>query len=176
VTLKNAAAITGYAEFPPTKNPQGLSSLAIIGRLARETAQDAGFDKSEIDGLLTTTPVDSFSLFWPTVVGENLGMNLRYFDTVELGGASAAGMIWRAAAAIEAGLCKNVLCVVAGVTTGGGALQVGDLAPAHRQEFDAPFGISQPNAGYAMIARRHMNTAPRRSRWRRSRSISAPMR
>jgi acetyl-CoA acetyltransferase len=157
VTLKNAAAITGYAEFPPTKNPQGLTSLAIIGKLARETAQDAGFDKSEIDGLLTTTPVDSFSLFWPTVVGENLGMNLRYFDTVELGGASAAGMIWRAAAAIEAGLCNNVLCVVAGVTTGGGALQVGDLAPAHRQEFDAPFGISQPNAGYALIARRHMH-------------------
>ncbi|MFB9263533.1 thiolase family protein [Bradyrhizobium erythrophlei] len=157
MTLKGAAAITGYAEFPPTKNPEELSSLAIIAKLARDTADDAGFEKDEIDGLLTTTPIDSFSLFWPTVVGESLGMKLRYFDTVELGGASAAGMIWRAAAAIEAGLCRNVLCVVAGVTSGGGSLQLGHLSPAARSEFDAPFGISQPNAGYALIARRHMH-------------------
>ncbi|KIU52275.1 MULTISPECIES: thiolase family protein [Bradyrhizobium] len=157
MSLKGAAAITGYAEFPPTKTPDGLVSLEIIARLARETAQDAGFEKRDIDGLLTTTPIDSFSMFWPTVVGENLGMSLKYFDTVELGGASAAGMIWRAAAAIHAGLCRNVLCVIGGVTAGGGSLQLGHLSPAHRAEFDAPFGISQPNAGYALIARRHMH-------------------
>lgn len=156
MTLKNAAAITGYAEFPSTKNADGLTSLAITAQLARETAQDAGFEKDEIDGLLTTTPIDSYSLFWPTVVGENLGMNLRYFDTVELGGASSAGMIWRAAAAIEAGLCRNVLCVATGVASGG-ALQVGNLTPAHRTEFDIPFGAAQPNVGYALIARRHMH-------------------
>jgi acetyl-CoA C-acetyltransferase len=157
VTLKAAAAITGYSEFPPTRKPEGLTSLGIIARLARETAEDAGFDKKEIDGLLTTTPIDAYSMFWPTVVGEALGMTLKYFDTVELGGASSAGMIWRAAAAIEAGLCRNVLCVTAGVTSGGGSLQLGALSPAHRQEFDAPYGISQPNAGYALIARRHIH-------------------
>lgn len=157
MSLKNAAAITGYAEYPPTRNPGKTKSLEIIAWLARETAQDAGFEKHEIDGLLTTVPLDSYSIYWPTVVGENLGLNLRYFDIVEIGGASAAGMIWRAAAAIHAGLCNNVLCVIAGTNAGGGSIQTGDLTPALRLEFDAPYGISQPNAGYAMIARRHMH-------------------
>ena len=39
----------------------------------------------------------------------------KYFDLVELGGASAAGMVWRAAAAIEAGMCENVLCILGDV-------------------------------------------------------------
>ena len=43
MTLKAAAAITGYSEFPPTRKPEGLTSLGIIARLARETAEDAGF-------------------------------------------------------------------------------------------------------------------------------------
>jgi acetyl-CoA C-acetyltransferase len=157
MSLKNSAAITGYAEYPPTRKPGKLRSLEIIAKLARETAEDAGFEKGDIDGLLTTTPLDSFSLYWPTVVGENLGLKLRYFDTVEIGGASAAGMVWRAAAAIHGGLCSNVLCVIAGVNADGGSLQTGDLTPELRAEFDSPYGISQPNAGYAFIARRHMH-------------------
>jgi len=157
MSLKYTAAITGYAEFPPTRQPGDITSMEIICQLARETAADAGYDKDEIDGLLTTTPLDSYSLYWPTVVGEALGLKLSYFDNVEIGGATAAGMIWRAAAAIQAGQCNNVLCVTAGVNSTGGSIQTGGLTPAQRAEFDLPYGISQPNAGYAMIARRHMH-------------------
>jgi acetyl-CoA C-acetyltransferase len=157
VSLRNAAAITGYAEFPPTRQPGALKSLEIMTKLARDTVADAGFEKKDIDGLLTCTPQDSYSIYWPTVVGEHLDLNLKYFDTVELGGATSAGMVWRAAAAIHAGLCSNVLCITAGVNASGGSLNAGDLTPALRSEFDTPYGISQPNAGYAMIARRHMH-------------------
>ncbi|HEX4170117.1 MAG TPA: thiolase family protein [Bryobacteraceae bacterium] len=156
MSLKGSAAITGFAELPSTKNPEGLTSLAIQGRMAREAVEDAGFHKSDIDGLLVSTPADSFSLFWPTVFGETLGLKLRYFDNVEIGGASAAGMIWRAAAAIQAGMCRNVLCVTASVSKGG-ASSYGALAPRSREEFDTPYGLGQPNSGYAMIARRHMH-------------------
>lgn len=158
MSLRNAAAITGYAEYPPIRQAGSLRSLEIMTKLARDTVADAGFEKKDIDGLLTCTPLDSFSIYWPTVVGEHLDLNLKYFDTVELGGATSAGMVWRAAAAIHAGLCTNVLCITAGVNaSGGGFLNAGDLTPAHRSEFDTPYGISQPNAGYAMIARRHMH-------------------
>lgn len=157
MSLKYAAAITGFAEYPPTRQPGAITSIEIISKLARETAADAGFEKDEIDGLLTTAPLDSYSLYWPTVVGETLGLKLSYFDNVDIGGATAAGMIWRAAAAIQAGLCNNVLCIAAGVNSAGGSIQTGGLTPAQRAEFDLPYGISQPNAGYAMIARRHMH-------------------
>ena len=152
MSLKGAAAITGYAELPSTKSPNGRTSLDIVAQLARETVADAGFEKRDIDGLLTTTSGESV---WPTVLGEMLGLDLRYFDTVELGGASSAGMVWRAAAAIQAGLCNNVLCMAAGVAAGG-ASNYGALTPKSREEFDSPYGVAQPNSGYALIAQRHM--------------------
>ena len=46
------------------------------------------------------------------MVGEYLGLKLNYGEVVDLGGASAVGMAWRAAAAIEMGLCEAVLCVI----------------------------------------------------------------
>ena len=55
MSLKGAAAITGYAEIPPTKH-HDLTPLAMTARLARETIADAGFEKGAVDGLITTTP------------------------------------------------------------------------------------------------------------------------
>jgi acetyl-CoA acetyltransferase len=151
-----ASAITGFAERPSSKTPEGLSALAMIAGLARDAIADAGLEKDRVDGLLVTVPVFGYSAFFPSVVADNLGLSLGYFDVVELGGASSAGMIWRAAAAIEAGLCNHVLCVTADLS-GGGHTPFGMLLPPGDNEFEQPFGASPPNAGYAMIARRHMH-------------------
>lgn len=150
------SAITGLAELPSLKMPDGRNVLAMIGQLAREAMADAGLEKDQVDGLLVSVPVFGYSAFFPSVVADNLGLKLAYFDVVELGGASAAGMVWRAAAAIEAGLCKHVLCVIADLS-GGGYTPFGLLLPQGDQEFEQPYGASPPNAGYAMIARRHMH-------------------
>ena len=48
---------------------------------------------------------------WPRILGEYLEIHPKYENVVDLGGASAAGMVWRAAAAIQAGMCSAVLCV-----------------------------------------------------------------
>ncbi len=62
-------------------------------------------------------------------------------------------MIWRAAAAIDAGMCDAVLCIVADLN------RAGDQRPptiSVQREFEAPYGNIGANCGYAMIAHRHM--------------------
>ena len=112
MSIKGKAAITGFAEMRPQKDADGRTPLGIMATVAREAIADAGLEKKDIDGLLTGWAMGEYSILWPSVVVEYLHLQPRYFNQVELGGASAAGMVWRAAAAIEAGMCNTVLCVV----------------------------------------------------------------
>jgi acetyl-CoA C-acetyltransferase len=158
MSLKGKAAITGYAEMTPQKGGGGKTPLGIIGEVARDAIADAGLQKKDIDGLLTGMAIGDFSVLWPSVVAEYLHFHPRYFDQVELGGASSTGMFWRAAAAIEAGMCKNVLCVLGDSWTSktmGGAKP--PPFPRMDAEFDAPYGLIAANPGYALIAQRHMH-------------------
>ena len=150
------SVITGFAEKPSAKSPDGLTPLGLIADLARAAIADAGLERDQIDGLLLTSPTDGYCVFFPSVVADTFGFKLGYFDVVDLGGASAAAMVWRAAAAIEAGVCDNVLCVTADVSPRTPSVFY-SLLPASDLEFELPYGASPPNAGYAMIARRHMH-------------------
>ncbi len=106
-------------------------------------------------------------MFVPATLAEYLGLPLDYGERVDLGGATSAGMIWRAAAAVELGLCEAVLCVVPGSLV--------MPRPSHPQpsgkpawwgassgvfgspqaEFEIPYGNVGQNAPYAQIARRY---------------------
>ena len=81
------------------------------------------------------------------------GYNPTMANVVDLGGASGAGMVWRAAAAIAAGMCETVLCVLAN-TREAEPPRSPNRNPI--REFDVPFGASGANATYAMIKQRHM--------------------
>jgi len=156
MSIKGKAAIIGFAEMAPQKGDGSKTPLGIISEVAREAIADAGLEKKDIDGLLTGWALGDYSVLWPSVVAEYLQLQPRYFSQIELGGASAAGMVWRAAAAIEAGMCHNVLCVL-GDTRGTRA--TGAKPPPFPRldaEFDAPYGLIAANPGYALIARRHM--------------------
>lgn len=160
VSLKRAAAITGIAEMKPRKSPEGLSTLGIWADVSRTAILDAGLGPKDIDGLLIGPPIVEFAPMWPTILGEYLDIRPGYANVVDLGGASAAGMVWRAAAAIQAGLCRAVLCV-----TGEASDVEAFYAPRARRpnqqlpgrEFDAPFGPMGVNSGYGLIAQRHMH-------------------
>ena len=72
---------------------------------------------------------------------------------VMYGGASGAGMVWRAAAAIQAGMCETVLCVL------GNARDDNPPRSPNRnpiREFDVPFGASGANISYALFMQAHM--------------------
>ena len=157
MSLRKSAAITGFAEMPSTKNPGDLTSMDIATRLAVQAVSDAGLGKGDIDGLLTVTPIAEPSILWPTALCEALKLELSYFDSVDLGGASSAGMIWRAAAAIHSGVCNHVLCVASDVMSGESFKNIVDMAPVSDCEFEIPYGNVPPLAGYGMIAHRHMH-------------------
>ena len=160
MTLKRAAAITGIAEMRPQKSADGLSTLGIWADVSRQAILDAGLERKDIDGLLIGPPIVEMTAMWPAHLGEYLGIHPAYENVVDLGGASAAGMVWRAAAAIQAGLCNAVLCV-----TGEASDVETFYAPRARRpnqqlpyrEFEAPYGPMGVNSGYALIARRHIH-------------------
>lgn len=156
--LKRKAAITGIGELKPSRTPDGWTTLGIWVEVARRAMVDAGLTPREIDGLLIGLPITLTGQMWPAVLGEYLNIHPRFGDVVDLGGAAACGMVWRAAAAIEAGLASAVLCV-----TGEAADVETFYTPRARpgpqlpyREFEVPYGPMGVNSGYATIAMRHM--------------------
>lgn len=160
MTLKRSAAITGIGEMKPTPSPEGKTGFGIWTDVSRQAVLDSGLSLSDIDGILIAPPITELVAMWPSILGEYLGVRPRYGDVVDLGGASATAMVWRAAAAIDAGLCRAVLCV------SGEASDIEKFyaprggrptAQLPYREFEVPYGPMGVNSGYAQIAMRHMH-------------------
>jgi acetyl-CoA C-acetyltransferase len=154
MSLKNQAAAIGFAELKPSKDaPPDITPLSLMARLTAEAIADAGLEKSDIDGFLVGMPSAEPGFIYPASAAEVLGLNPRMLNVVDIGGASPAGMIWRAAAAIQSGMCSAVICLVADLN------RVGDQRVpviSVQREFESPYGNIGANCGYAMIAHRHM--------------------
>lgn len=150
----NSAAIVGIAELPPVRRTQGATTLGMIAEVAAQAVADAGLEPAAIDGLLVGPQVGETPQHVPAVVAEYLGLQPSMANVVDLGGASGAGMAWRAAAAINAGMCEAVLCVLANTRE-----EPEPRSPNRNpiRELDVPFGASGANTSYALIARRHMH-------------------
>jgi acetyl-CoA C-acetyltransferase len=154
MSLKYNAAAIGIAELKPMKDaPPDATPLGLMAQLTADAIADAGLEKSDIDGFLVGMPVADPGFIYPAAAAEVLGINPRMLNIVDIGGASPAGMIWRAAAAIGAGMCNAVLCLVADLN------RLGDQkvpVVSVQREFEAPYGNIGANCGYALIAHRHM--------------------
>ncbi|MDT5025715.1 MAG: hypothetical protein QOE61_2141, partial [Micromonosporaceae bacterium] len=111
--LTGSAAIVGFVELAPQRKPTRAPAFAIEqwARLAAGALADAGLQASQVDGLVTTAIAET-ALFAPATLAEYLGIGINFGEYVDLGGATAAGMVWRAAAAVELGLCDAVLAVL----------------------------------------------------------------
>lgn len=154
MTLRGHSAIIGIAELPPARTTPGQTTLGMIGRVAARAVADAGLTPADIDGLLVGPQVGETPQHVPATVAEYLGLQPRYADVVDLGGASGPGMVWRAAAAIGAGMCRTVLCVLANTRDPASTPRSPNRNPI--REFDVPYGASGANQAYAMVATRHM--------------------
>ena len=169
--LKGNAAIVGAAQYKPEKYstaPQ-MFHLEQVADLAGRALADAGLKASDIDGMVIHGPqFHEAQVFVPAMAAEYLGLSLNFAEVVDLGGCSSVAMVWRAAAAIELGLCQAVLCVIPSrmaplapnedpswmaraMRFGGHSTAFG--APV--AEFDLPYGHLGQITGYAMIAQRY---------------------
>jgi len=154
MSLRDTAAVVGISELPPKRTTPGRTTLGMIAEVARAAVEDAGLSPRDIDGLLVAPHVGETPQHVPATVAEYLGLQPRFADLVDLGGASGAGMVWRAAAAIAAGMCTTALCVIANTRDPDRVPRSPNRNPI--REFDVPYGASGANQAYAMIARRHM--------------------
>ena len=170
MSLRGAAAVVGIAEQAPRRFTEGETNLGLLAQVGIDAIEDSGLPFDTIDGLLVH-PVGGLPSFVPATVAEHLGVRPHFAELVDLGGATAAGMIWRAAAAIAAGMCTTCLCVTGTRRerrTAGGTAPAASRDRSPHAEFDAPYGDVGANVGYAMIAARYHHeyklTAEQRAR------------
>ncbi len=100
--MRGWAAVTGVAERKPTRWTDGETTIDMVARIGVEAIADAGLELADIDGLVCH-PMGGVPMLVPSTIGEAMGLRVSYAATVDLGGATGAGMVWRAAAAIHAG-------------------------------------------------------------------------
>jgi acetyl-CoA C-acetyltransferase len=171
VGLRGQAAIVGCAQYKPEKYATAprMFHLEQIAELAGQALADAGMALQDLDGLAVNgAHFNEASAFVPAVVAEYLGIRVSFAEVVDLGGTSAVAMAWRAAAAIELGLCRAVLCVIparlappdpdADPAASPAAMGYGAHSSCYgapEAEFDIPYGHLGQNTGYAMIAQQY---------------------
>ena len=101
-------AIAGVGETRFVRG-SGVSTLHLGAECALNAIRDAGLTPADIDGMILFTYMDPLSTY---DVAAALGIpSLCWQLDVAGGGNNATGIITTAAAAIQAGLCKNVLCL-----------------------------------------------------------------
>jgi acetyl-CoA C-acetyltransferase len=162
------ACIVGIAERPSERKFSGTPTLTIEqwAGLAADALADAGIEAGDVDGIVCAGDVAEASLFLPATIAEYCGWSVNFAERTDLGGASAVGMVWRAAAAIELGICEVVVCATVGrprphspvprtpnprAVFGASSMEWG----SPQAEFDVPYGNVAQNCGYAMYAQRY---------------------
>src|SRR6478735_6647440 len=168
--LRGEAAIVGYVELPPERMNEAAPAPFTLEQWAELSAaalDDAGIPAESVNGVVSSHLGES-EIFVPSTVAEYLGVDANFAELLDLGGASAAGMVWRAAAAIELGLCDVVLCtlparyitqmsekkpkqLVDAVFFGSSSNQYG----SPQAEFDIPYGNLGQNGPYGQVAQRY---------------------
>jgi acetyl-CoA acetyltransferase len=165
--LAGTAAIVGFTESAPTRRPTGPPRFTLEqwASLSAAALADAGLSGADVDGLISAGIAEADG-FVPSTIAEYLGIPVNFAEVVDLGGANAAAMIWRAAAAIELGVCQAVLCVLPGTYNLPRSARK-PAAPSEARywgassnrygspqaEFEIPYGNLGQNGPYAQIAR-----------------------
>jgi len=162
------AAIAGFAQRRAERTFTGEARFGIEqwADLAADALADAGIDPREVDGICCGGDLSESSMFLPATVAEHCGWSVNFAERLDLGGASPVGGVWRAAAAIAAGVCEVVVIAHPASPrppsphpmSPNAALVYGASSNAWgspQAEFEIPYGNVGQNAGYAMYAQRY---------------------
>jgi acetyl-CoA acetyltransferase len=156
VSFAGKIAIPGVYEHPTRWAPD-KTEAQIMAECARGALEDAGLERSDVDGLLAAGmgmgPMGVVSL------AEYLNLKPRYVDGTNIGGSSFVAHVNHAAAAIHAGLCEVAL-ILYGSTAASNAVAIGTGGRGGRDpaaSFTSPYGLTTVGS-YALVAQRHMHT------------------
>lgn len=168
MSLRGDAVIAGAVQLAAQRHSTRPPRFAIEqwADLAAAALFDAGIASREVDGLACGGDVVEAGHFTPATVAEYCGWSVNFAERLDLGGASGIGMVWRAAAAIELGICEVVVCAT--VSAPRPEPPVPEPPDPRRMwgassnawgspqaEFDIPYGNLGQNCGYAMYAHRY---------------------
>ena len=107
------AIVVGIGETQLGKFP-GMNSQEIQAWAALEAIKDAGLELKDIDGFINLDPYQTPNSMFSTTVSEYLGLTPSFCTTVDVGGTvTGMTMLQQAVWAIDAGHCRNVVCVLA---------------------------------------------------------------
>ncbi|MCC7366189.1 MAG: thiolase family protein [Dehalococcoidia bacterium] len=165
--LRGATAITGLG-MTPMGRVFGKTTMELAADAIRIAIEDAGLQKSDIDGLLINPGITGVTGGGISLPLQNyLGMtDLRLLNHMNAAGSTAAQMVQYASMAIAAGMANHVVCVFADLPLsegkGAGAAYAGAARNPSRPKgmagLFAASGYFGANTGYALAARRHMDT------------------
>ena len=165
MAMRGRGAVVGVGELKPTRETPGETTLSLMAKAGLAAIEDAGLSFADIDGMVCH-PIGGVSMLTPSTVSELMGLKLNFAEVVDLGGATGAGMIWRAVSAIESGMCRAVVCITGSSRrpraprSGSGSKTAGGWSMPDRSafsEFEVPYGNVGANVGYAMIANRYLH-------------------
>ncbi|HLY39096.1 MAG TPA: thiolase family protein [Candidatus Binatia bacterium] len=113
VRLRDRCAIAGIGLSRFGKLP-GTSTMGFTLEAAKRAIDDCGVERDAIDGVLVLMPaIMGEQHGWASRVAAFLGITPALCSTMDMGGATAIGMVQSAVMAIEAGFCTTVLCAFA---------------------------------------------------------------
>lgn len=148
-SLKGSVAVTGIGTFGMGSTP-GWDSLELMQSAAKIAIDDAGLKLSDIDGLCAST----FYHFFPSLsAAEHLGISPRWSNSDMVGGSSFMNYVMHSAAAIQAGLCDNVL-----ILYGSNARSTRNLnGLIETPERETPWEPMVPLTSYSLAASRYLH-------------------
>lgn len=158
-TLANKAAIVGIGATEFSKN-SGRSELRLAVEAITAALEDAGIDRSEVDGLCTYTMDNNPEIEIFRNIG---GKELKFFSRIHYGGGAACAPVMQAAMAVATGVAEVVVCYRAmnersqyRFGTGYTPAPMPTAESAHYGYY-VPFGLMSPASWVAMAARRYMH-------------------
>jgi len=145
--------VVGVAETP-LGEVRDQTELSMVALAAREALAEAGMTLKDVDGIFVNYMGEEGSV----QVGEYLGIQPRYGDSSDLGGAAFEAFVHHAMLAIAAGRCDVALVAFASRQRTRRlrrrALAGQEMSLA--EQFQAPYGLPVPIGNYALAAARHM--------------------
>lgn len=150
---KQPVYIAGVAETPLGK-VWDQTELSMVALAAREALAEAGMTLRDVDGIFVNYMGEEGSV----QVGEYLGVQPRYADSSDLGGAAFEAFVHHALLAVSSGRCEVALVAYASRQR---TKQNRSMLPAQNPtsltaQFESPYGLPIPIGRYALVAARHM--------------------